>query len=179
MSCNGYNHASNCDCGWGGVYYPMQPAGQFSNDFVGISSYVNPNAVYPVCGVSVFYYQDKNGSRVFFNDLGWPWPKHSCTDKVKNNQLIKRNLFKKSNNTDIFDAKILKWEEYQNRLQIYIEILTKEFIGRKRIIVDIHNASAISWSRFVGLRYMTISSGELLIIDPYSKLPKSIPFNER
>ena len=25
-------------------------------------------------------YQSPNGGRVFFDDLGWPWPKHPCTD---------------------------------------------------------------------------------------------------
>jgi hypothetical protein len=28
----------------------------------------------------VFFYQNENGSRVFFDELGPPWPKHSCTD---------------------------------------------------------------------------------------------------
>ena len=43
-------------------------------------SYTNPNALCPVCGVKVFFYQNIHGSRVFFDDLGWPWPKHGCTD---------------------------------------------------------------------------------------------------
>ena len=28
----------------------------------------------------MFYYQSRYGGRVFFDDLGWPWPKHPCTD---------------------------------------------------------------------------------------------------
>ncbi|MBP2238680.1 hypothetical protein J2Z31_005221 [Sinorhizobium kostiense] len=43
-------------------------------------SYVNPNAECPVCHERVYYYQSPFGGRVFFDDLGWPWPKHSCTD---------------------------------------------------------------------------------------------------
>lgn len=42
--------------------------------------FVNPNATCPVCGERVFYYQNENGSRVFFDELGPPWPKHPCTD---------------------------------------------------------------------------------------------------
>ncbi len=42
--------------------------------------YVNPNANCPVCGAPVFYYQNELGSRVFFDELGPPWPKHPCTD---------------------------------------------------------------------------------------------------
>src|SRR6185437_4400571 len=42
--------------------------------------YVNPNAKCPVCGAGVFFYANEHGSRVFFDDLGPPWPKHPCTD---------------------------------------------------------------------------------------------------
>jgi hypothetical protein len=42
---------------------------------------VQPNATCPVCGDRVFYYANKFGSRVFFDELGWPWPKHACTDR--------------------------------------------------------------------------------------------------
>ena len=48
--------------------------------FTSVESYTDPNAVCPVCGASVFFYQNVHGSRVFFDDLGWPWPKHPCTD---------------------------------------------------------------------------------------------------
>lgn len=44
------------------------------------SAYVNPNAECPVCGEPVFFYQNEFGSRVYFDELGPPWPKHPCTD---------------------------------------------------------------------------------------------------
>ena len=44
------------------------------------ATYVNPNADCPVCGAPVFFYQNASGSRVFFDELGPPWPKHPCTD---------------------------------------------------------------------------------------------------
>ncbi|WJI38631.1 MULTISPECIES: hypothetical protein [Mesorhizobium] len=47
------------------------------------SCFVNPNATCPVCMATVFYYQNDRGSRVFFDDLGPPWPKHGCTDNPK------------------------------------------------------------------------------------------------
>ena len=40
-----------------------------------------PQRVLPVCGQQVFFYQSPYGGRVFFDDVGWPWPKHPCTDK--------------------------------------------------------------------------------------------------
>jgi len=55
-------------------------------------SFVNPHATCPVCGQEVFYYQSANGSRVFFDALGPPWPKHPCTDNpsVASRVVIKR-----------------------------------------------------------------------------------------
>jgi hypothetical protein len=39
-----------------------------------------PNAHCPVCGASVFFFQDRNGGRVFFDPpLGVPWSLHPCT----------------------------------------------------------------------------------------------------
>lgn len=42
--------------------------------------FVNPNADCPVCGDPVFFYQNERGSRVYFDEVGPPWPKHPCTD---------------------------------------------------------------------------------------------------
>ncbi len=52
----------------------------FQFPFVTYPSYVNPNARCPVCGASVYFYQSPYGGRVFFDELGPPWPKHPCTD---------------------------------------------------------------------------------------------------
>ncbi len=32
----------------------------------------------PVCGAEIFFHTNGNGDVVFFDDLGWPWPKHPC-----------------------------------------------------------------------------------------------------
>lgn len=45
-----------------------------------VPSFTVPNARCPECGALVFFYQNVAGSRVFFDDLGPPWPKHPCTD---------------------------------------------------------------------------------------------------
>jgi hypothetical protein len=54
------------------------------------ATYVNPNADCPVCGEQVFFYQNASGSRVFFDELGPPWPKHPCTDNSKFSQASSR-----------------------------------------------------------------------------------------
>ncbi|MFD1211494.1 SRPBCC domain-containing protein [Arthrobacter sp. GCM10027362] len=38
------------------------------------------NARCPVCGQAVYFYANELGSKVYFDDLGPPWPKHPCTD---------------------------------------------------------------------------------------------------
>jgi hypothetical protein len=52
----------------------------FEFPFINYPSYVNPNARCPVCGANVYFYQSPYGGRVFFDELGPPWPKHPCTD---------------------------------------------------------------------------------------------------
>lgn len=95
--CNAFRHPPGCPCGWGGEghlgrrdgsfnsysnYYPSTPEylwrGYQRN--ATYSSYVNPNARCPVCRAAVFFYQSPYGGRVFFDELGPPWPKHPCTD---------------------------------------------------------------------------------------------------
>jgi hypothetical protein len=59
------------------VRFPEIRSGECST-----ACYVNPNARCPSCGAPVFYYQNESGSRVFFDELGPPWLKHPCMDKV-------------------------------------------------------------------------------------------------
>ena len=96
MGCNAWNHSSDCTCGWGGDGHAGRRTGSFSAVSITVvdgftwrfirkpthDSYVNPNARCPVCGASVYLYQSPFGGRVFFNELGPPWPKHGCTDRA-------------------------------------------------------------------------------------------------
>lgn len=104
LSCNGWNHPKNCDCGWGGdtggrgAHHFASPHSTTRPSVITASgldwhgrghtileSFVNPNAKCPVCGDEVFFYQSPEGGRVFFDELGPPWPKHPCTDRAFNN----------------------------------------------------------------------------------------------
>lgn len=84
---SGHNHYASCTCGWclkfggrrrSGVLYSSSVA---ATAFRSYDSFTIPNAACPVCGASVFFYQSPNGGRVFFDELGPPWPKHPCTDQ--------------------------------------------------------------------------------------------------
>lgn len=100
MGCNAHNHASDCDCGWGGVNYggggrsggPRFAAGTLrlanpdvwrARNATTYEAFTVPNANCPRCGRRVFFYQSPYGGRVFFDSLGPPWPKHPCTDRAR------------------------------------------------------------------------------------------------
>ena len=75
--------SGGCSGGYSGrrVRYVAQPVAAKAV-FDKPRSYLNPNARCPVCRKRVFFYQSDDGGRVFFDDLGWPWPKHPCTDRL-------------------------------------------------------------------------------------------------
>lgn len=101
--CNAWGHPPGCTCGWGGEGHagkspggcgraatvalrrqalnPPADAAQYRYQAPrSRESYCVPNARCPVCGALVFFYQASDGGRVFFDQLGPPWPKHPCTD---------------------------------------------------------------------------------------------------
>ncbi len=98
--CNAWNHPAGCTCGWGGEGH-LGSSGYGGSDIgtlhallrsavpvyetgLGrLDSFTNPNASCPVCGASVFFYRSPDGGRVFFDELGPPWPKHPCTDNLE------------------------------------------------------------------------------------------------
>ncbi len=99
--CNAWNHPAACTCGFGGVGHTGHRGSgsstprTFNSTYWWVTpithtyeSYVIPNAWCPVCDASVFFYQSPDGGRVFFDELGPPWPKHPCTD----NRSIPKNI---------------------------------------------------------------------------------------
>ena len=52
----------------------------FTKRYTATARFIKPNAKCPVCGEEVYFYQNIFGSRVYFDELGPPWPKHPCTD---------------------------------------------------------------------------------------------------
>jgi hypothetical protein len=80
--CNAWNHPSNCKCGWGGEgHLGRREAGLPQAKYFFAQepkSFTIPNVICRHCGSKVFYYENSHGSKVFFDHLGPPWPKHSC-----------------------------------------------------------------------------------------------------
>ena len=82
MACNGWNHAPDCSCGWGGVWYGAgyQNDGSSTWHWQRSDSYATPNARCPMCQVRVYFYRSHYGGTAYFDELGPPWPKHPCMD---------------------------------------------------------------------------------------------------
>ena len=50
-------------------------------------AWTEPNATCPECGHGVYFVQTDNGGRVYFDELGPPWPKHVCTANAEDIKL--------------------------------------------------------------------------------------------
>ena len=59
-----------------GTKLPLKPSLSvpFPVDTRNPHSYTTPNAKCPVCGIRVYFYRSPDGGRVFFDELGPPWP---------------------------------------------------------------------------------------------------------
>lgn len=105
----GYNHYPNCTCGWCANYGGSRlDRSKLTDTFryrdarlllkqSGANSvsgcYVNSNARCPVCSAAVFFYANAAGSRVYFDDLGPPWPKHPCTDGPRGSRTFSKESY--------------------------------------------------------------------------------------
>jgi hypothetical protein len=67
-----------------GTRHPIHLSGYCSpgGSYATKTSFVIPNARCPVCRDRVFFYRSPFDGRVFFDELGPPWPKHPCTDNA-------------------------------------------------------------------------------------------------
>lgn len=84
---------------------------QDSRPFRTAEAYTVPNAFCPVCGAQVFFYANASGSRVFFDDLGWPWPKHGCTDNTLSQKGKIRRIGRASKRaTRVFSRALMLYE---------------------------------------------------------------------
>lgn len=89
--CNAHNHSASCTCGFGGeghlgtarggnrgnlnllragYFFVSVTKSQHSSDFC-------RSTTCPRCGAEVYFVRH-NGGCVWFDSLGWPWPKHGC-----------------------------------------------------------------------------------------------------
>lgn len=151
----GYNHYSWCTCEWcksdrlKDEYILRTNYADLVLDIFPIEkfSFTNPNALCPICGDKVFFFQNDYGSRVFFDSLGKPWPKHPCTD-IKEYSTKDGKIRDTYAQNDFFIPKVakdkvfkndLKIHNYENRLKIIINQYGKKIVvirGRKYLLKE-------------------------------------------
>ncbi len=154
--CNAFRHPNGCTCGWGGdghqgkriirQQYQRVPL-VFDRNL--LESYTIPNAKCPVCGASVFFYQSENGGRVFFNDLGPPWPKHPCTSNpmngapipsTSNDSSFKLPGWQKDGWYPVIVKKLLKNKPFN----FQVDRIDTLYTTRLAIIINDHNETALT-----------------------------------
>lgn len=90
--CNAANHPPGCRCGWGGPGHRGRGGGRSTalglgwnpmSTWRGHAGLSSPNALCPICGRPVFFVRPERGGAVWFDSLGWPWPKHACMDNAR------------------------------------------------------------------------------------------------
>lgn len=130
--CNAWNHPPDCSCGWGGVWYGSANGGdnwlfnkekqprtlgyQRDTSEIFATSLTNPNARCPVCNALVFFYKSSYGGRVFFDELGPPWPKHECTNQ---NTPSSRSCHSRLNNNEWQPLSAVYINNNQNTKEIH------------------------------------------------------------
>ena len=95
------------------------------------AAWLDPNASCPVCGAEVYFYQNRFGSRVFFDEVGPPWPKHPCTDTVSRSSLapldVTTGVMRSLGAPRELDAS----DAQNSRLRVLV-VVGIEKVGRKR-----------------------------------------------
>jgi hypothetical protein len=184
--CNAYNHPSDCSCGFGGDtgggYSALAVASGAIWNFEcrpSLASYVNRNAVCPICGATVFFYQSPHGGRVFFDDLGPPWPKHPCTDtwlsngigSVRNNSATSSLVIRQK----VADWKPLLAEMVQRRNKtdwVYLSVpepVPGRFI---RLPADKYGHGPVFWRRVKG--YPEFLEVSIVDVDAHNRVSSTL-----
>ena len=110
--CNAWNHAPNCDCGWGGygnsgggysggsrvrysretrLGYGSSGSSFGSSTMTDLAAELGHSLVFPVlckyCGAPAYLFTSPDGGFAVFDELGPPWPKHSCRRYVETGKI--------------------------------------------------------------------------------------------
>jgi hypothetical protein len=151
---------------WGNQTGPVSAISSYLSSARALGSesarYIVPNATCPICGADVFFFQNELGSRVFFDELGPPWPKHPCMDKSS----VSEDYGQKTSGVSSPESRT---DEMISRLALYMDVIghdySKEFRRKFRQ----------GPPRFMRiLRRFAIPGATLLIIHDISKEPKNI-----
>ena len=142
------------------------------NSFREISSYLNPNARCPVCLAVVYFYQSPHGGRVYFDDFGWPWPKHECTDSTRS----KADLAGKREAKAANDTPTSFFYDRDGRVKRLLFLVLVEGIGENYVFHFRNSITGkITWLQFsragldkAGLRVNDLREAPSFVTEDYS-----------
>jgi hypothetical protein len=161
--CNANNHPPFCECGWGGGNNTGGARAGTANRTPGI--YIGRKLVdvapkqlqdgkltyyhfsgrnfckkskCQYCGSDVYFIRHNDGC-AFFDELGYPWPKHDCLGMSQN--MPQKNFFSKTEAHNVFFkgdkmGKILKIYKDRMYMQYLIQISRKQLIFLEAKIKD-------------------------------------------
>jgi hypothetical protein len=184
--CNAWNHPQECRCGWGGDghtgkrldgahYTQWVPPLDFS-----FESYTRPNASCPACGQPVFFYSSPDGGRVFFDELGPPWPKHPCTDNTsaparfrgKSNNSLKcgvESQWLKDGWMPIQLRHDIEVDKYFARLHVIFRNEEADFYLRKSALTKYGRRVSINGNLPAHLKEIADGAFELSMLDTFAR----------
>ena len=131
----------------GGTRHPIHLSGYCfpGSSYATKTSFVIPNARCPVCGDNVFFYRSPFNGRVFFDELGPPWPKHPCTDNATKHFPLPPSATRVSKTSRLkAEWQRAGWKPFRCRKSQY-----KEDMGITRIVGDIEGEKGGEWTLFV------------------------------
>lgn len=94
--CNAWNHSPGCMCGWGGEGHLGRRGPDDSVDLdsrewslTDLGGLLTHPTTCWWCGAQVYFHRDENGGCVLFEELGPPWPVHTCwEDYMRSPQIL-------------------------------------------------------------------------------------------
>lgn len=137
MPCNAQYHHSDCNCGFGGVWYGNSSHSD-NNYYADFRAFLE-SITYPIickCGDSVFFYHSPYGGKVFFDNLGKPWPKHICqyTSILAKHDIMQAAVIQNISSYDGLTALTVNIDGHH--LKLYLD---ENMIIRKDFYNDIRN----------------------------------------
>jgi hypothetical protein len=175
--CNAHNHPPGCTCGFGGDghlgsgdwQWSFQhsiggtPAHWIHDDarFFDCGSWLEPSPC-PRCGALVFFVRH-NGGSMYFDELGWPWPKHACFDEDEVAEWVAAT--RAQNDQLAVVRRVLPRDDGKARLQL------RRLGGSDTEAEYVHVPHASSWAGRVVLVRPIDGGGHTLLAAP---LPRTV-----
>lgn len=84
------------------------------------------------CGASVWYFSCTCGSKVFFEDLGWPWPIHYCQEYRIRKDLEMLVDIDKMTNQEIYDVIVKRERTTGTEIDDSILQIVESVVGKRK-----------------------------------------------